>query len=733
MKDFFQETNTTKTLIYTFGCSIVALLVAVIVLLSAILFFNQPGQGNWPLGLNRSDLTPLSIPFTPQPVVKLPQATRPPLTPSATPTLVGLSTVMPHKATPTVSPTATAMSQVEIANADAVTSTVTLPERQPEAMGPLEQRDGNSLFIRAGFGSDTTTEVVITADTAIYRDNTVMFQSAGGPGLPNGTPPSGGPGGGEPPNGGPPSGTPPSGGPGGGGSPGGGPPSGIPPNEMSPGGGLFAQRDLELVSSLDEISGKLTQPCRNKNGDMKQKLSIGLTLLLLVSLVRLASSFINIEEASANTMTPCFNESSSVKIGVSRQIATQVSTYTLYLPVIFHGLCASSFSYNETIRYNLAKIGVEKAWQSCFHGEGITVAVIDTGVDLDHPDLQANLVAGKSFVSGVSSADDDYGHGTHMAGIIAGVNNNGGIIGVAPKASIMPVKVLDKTGSGSMYDVASGIEWATDQGAQVINLSLGSVSNSAVLKAAVDYAYNQGVLVVAAGGNCGDSSYYLNGCYYQDQPVYPGAYANVMAVASTDSSDNQSSFSNQGRYIEIAAPGSDIYSTYLSGSYTTMSGTSMATPHVAGLAALIWSQNPNWTNAQVRAQIRNATTDLGTSGWDSQFGYGRINAAEAMGVSQTTSTTTDTFSTDFSPANTETTAAYIPGEILLKFRAGYTVSQVLDQVQVSAAEVEVAGVIDQIGVQKLAVTPGQEQVLLAQLLSSSGVEYAELNYVMTIR
>lgn len=168
----------------------------------------------------------------------------------------------------------------------------------------------------------------------------------------------------------------------------------------------------------------------------------------------------------------------------------------------------------------------------------------------------------------------------------------------------MPVKVLDQQGSGSVYTVAEGIEWAVNHGAAIINLSLGTVADSATLKTAVDYAYNNGVLIVAASGNCGDTSYYLNGCSYQDQPVYPGAYTNVMAVASTDSYDNQSSFSNQGSYIEIAAPGSNIYSTYLSGGYATLSGTSMAAPHVAGLAALLRSQNSSWTNQQVRAQIR---------------------------------------------------------------------------------------------------------------------------------
>lgn len=477
---------------------------------------------------------------------------------------------------------------------------------------------------------------------------------------------------------------------------------------------------------------------------MTPKLTIGLIWLLGMSLFWGVSSLINTQSAAANLVADYVvvlpppakaitsPETASTKLLVSQQAVTQTSTYLLYFPLVFRNACANSFSYNETLRYNLTKINIGAAWQSCYQGQGITVAVIDTGIDLDHPDLAANLVAGKSFVSGTSSADDDAGHGTHVAGIIAAVSNNGGVIGVAPEASLMPVKVLDSAGSGSIAEVADGIIWAADNGAEVINLSLGTVSSSATLKEAVDYAYKQGVLVVAAGGNCGDSSYYLNGCSYQDQPVYPGAYSNVMAVASTDSSDNQSSFSNQGSYIDVAAPGSTIYSTYPASSYATMSGTSMATPHVAGLAALVWSKNSGLTNQEVGAQIKNTAEDLGSSGWDNQFGYGRIDAAEAMGTLQTTTTATTSLA-EISPADTDTQAPYIPGEILLKLQTGFTVNKVIDQDKVGLAEVKVADTIEPLGVQKLTVTSGQEQAVLGQLRHSSGVEYAELNYVVTIR
>jgi type VII secretion-associated serine protease mycosin len=475
------------------------------------------------------------------------------------------------------------------------------------------------------------------------------------------------------------------------------------------------------------------------------RLTIGLTLPLALSLMWLAGRFTNVlagrsivaphamvQSPPAKPLTG--DEPSDARALVSQQAITQTGTTSVYLPLIFRNACATPFNYDESLTYNLQKINAAQAWQSCYQGQGVTVAVVDTGIDLYHPDLQANLVTGKSFVAGVSSPDDDYGHGTHVAGIVAAVANNGGIIGVAPAARLMPVKVLDDQGSGSIYDVAEGIEWAADHGARVVNLSLGSVSDSATLADVVDYAYNKGVLLVAAGGNCGGASYYLNGCDYQNQPIYPAAYADVMAVAATDSSDARSSFSTQGSYIEIAAPGSSIYSTYLDGGYATLSGTSMATPHVAGLAALIWSQNPGWSNRQVRARIRDTAQDLGAAGWDEQYGYGRIDAAAAMGVLQAAAAI-DAGAGPVEPARAAASAqaAYIPGEILVKLRAGFTVSAVMGQAQLGTAEVKVAGTLNQLGVQKLAVTAGREQAVLAQLRASEGVAYAELNYKVTVR
>ena len=287
------------------------------------------------------------------------------------------------------------------------------------------------------------------------------------------------------------------------------------------------------------------------------------------------------------------------------------------------------------LQWALQKIGAPAAWDIHSGTDNVIIAVIDTGVDLDHPDLAANLVPGWDFVNGDSLPDDDHGHGTHVAGIAAGVGNNGvGIAGVSWRAKIMPLKMLDASGSGSTYNLAQAIYYAADHGAKIINLSLGEPGSAwpcswTEVEAAINYAVSRGLLMVVASGN--DGQYGVN-C--------PAAYDQVMAVGSTTSSDDRSYFSNFGPRLDIVAPGNSIYSTYRFGSYTTMSGTSMATPHVAGLAALIWSLVPSLSQVEVRNYIQTTANDLGSAGWDQYFGYGRIDARPALeGISLQTSPT----------------------------------------------------------------------------------------------
>ena len=281
-------------------------------------------------------------------------------------------------------------------------------------------------------------------------------------------------------------------------------------------------------------------------------------------------------------------------------------------------------AYYSGYQWNMPIIRANYAWDITRGSNSTVIAIIDTGVSLTHPDLSSKIVAGYDFVDNDSSAMDEQGHGTHVAGIAAAITNNGvGVAGVNWNARIMPVRVLDENGSGWDSDIAEGIIWATDNGADVINMSLGGpTSYPYTMQSAVDYAYSHGVVVVAAVGNN------PNGI-----PIYPAACSHVIGVAATNSSDQRASFSNYGTFVDIAAPGETIASTYWSAGsnvYALASGTSMATPHVAGLAALVLSQYPSRTPDQIEACIESSADDLGAIGRDNYYGYGRINAYKAV-------------------------------------------------------------------------------------------------------
>lgn len=276
-------------------------------------------------------------------------------------------------------------------------------------------------------------------------------------------------------------------------------------------------------------------------------------------------------------------------------------------------------------QWGYGKAQFPTAWDITQGTGSLIVAIIDSGIDLSHPDFDCTvsngadkLTSGFNVVDNNNNPDDDNGHGTHVAGITgACTNNSSGVAGAAPNVRLMPVKVLNAYGNGSYSDVANGIVYAADSGAKIINLSLGGSANSGTLADAVGYAHNKGVLIIAASGN-GNTELY-----------YPAAYSQVMAVGSTNSGDSRSSFSNYGSDLDVVAPGEFIYST-LPGTYGYLSGTSMASPHVAGLAALIWSAEPSLTNTGVRQLIRDTADDLGSFGYDDYYGYGRINAWKAL-------------------------------------------------------------------------------------------------------
>jgi thermitase len=297
----------------------------------------------------------------------------------------------------------------------------------------------------------------------------------------------------------------------------------------------------------------------------------------------------------------------------------------------------SQWQYNNTGQAGGtpgADIRAFKAWNVTPGSSTVAIAVLDTGIDQHHEDLPIGPKVTKQvkFAPG-PTLDDRYGHGTHVAGSASARTGNGlGVSGTCPNCVIYNVKVLGDDGSGSWSGIANGITWAAKNGAKVITMSFGAYSPSSTVESAVNFAWSKGVVLTAAAGNDG-----------QNWGFYPGVYSNVIAVAATDESDLKAGFSNYGaNWVDVAAPGQDILSTApthattLWGSivnYGTISGTSMATPHVAGIAALVWSSGLCTTNACVRGRVEGKADP--TAGTGDYWSKGRVNACRAVTDSPT--------------------------------------------------------------------------------------------------
>jgi thermitase len=266
---------------------------------------------------------------------------------------------------------------------------------------------------------------------------------------------------------------------------------------------------------------------------------------------------------------------------------------------------------------NMNVINAPGGWQYFTGSSNVIIAIIDSGVDMSHPDLSGKILQGWDYVNGDNNAQDDYGHGTHVAGIAAAIGNNStGVAGLDWSAKILPVKVLDNTGFGTAANIALGIRYAVDNGANIINLSLIVPFDSVLVSSAIEYAYQHGVTVIASTGN-------NNGAVN-----FPAAYPQVIAVGAVDNTETLWAQSNRGAEIDLVAPGVNIYSTDIT-SYSTRTGTSMAAAHVSGLAALLLGMT-SMTPDQVKTSMQNTSKDLGTSGWDSFFGYGLIQVKDAI-------------------------------------------------------------------------------------------------------
>lgn len=275
--------------------------------------------------------------------------------------------------------------------------------------------------------------------------------------------------------------------------------------------------------------------------------------------------------------------------------------------------------YFSTNQWGPQKVSGPAAWDLTQGSEGVLVAIVDTGISANHPDLAGKVIAGYDYVNNDYDPTDDNGHGTHVAGIAGALTNNQtGIAGICWLNRLLSIKVLNSSGSGYYSWVANGIIYAADNGASVINLSLGGSSYSSTLESAVNYAWNKGVVTVAAAGNNANNAI-----------LYPARFEKVVAVASTTNTDERWGLSNYGAELDISAPGSAIYSTVLNGQYAYKSGTSMATPHVAGASGLLIAYKDLPNTAIIEALYQGAD-DFGDPGWDQYFGWGRLNIYQSL-------------------------------------------------------------------------------------------------------
>ncbi len=280
----------------------------------------------------------------------------------------------------------------------------------------------------------------------------------------------------------------------------------------------------------------------------------------------------------------------------------------------------------EKINWAGSILGIPDVW-TITQGEGAKVAILDTGIDPDHQDL-ANAIADQNDFTG-DGIEDENGHGTHCAGIVGARLNGVGFVGVAPKSELLIGKVLDNNGSGTYSWISEGVYWAVESGANIISMSLGGSGSDPELYKAIQHALYYGAFVICAAGN--------EGSLFMNSIGYPGKYGGVITVASHDRNGNPSGFSSRGGEVDIMAPGSDIWSTYKKGGYAELSGTSMATPFVAGLAALIVakhnSSNSNATPINNNEDLKNHLLWMATHpGYhDNQSGYGALQPFNYFG------------------------------------------------------------------------------------------------------
>ena len=312
--------------------------------------------------------------------------------------------------------------------------------------------------------------------------------------------------------------------------------------------------------------------------------------------------------------------------------------------------------------WHTTKIGAPAAWDLSL-GTGVTIAILDTGVDGTHPDLSAQMVPGWNFYANNSNTSDTYGHGTGVAGTAAATSNNGvGVASIAGRANLMPIVIADSSGVGYWSLIAQGISYAADHGARLANISYENLLSSSSIVSAAQYMKSKNGLVVIAAGNCG--------CNANLTPS-----TSMIPVSATDANDQITTFSSYGSYVVISAPGSYIYTTTMGGGYAQGIGTSFASPIVAGTVALMMSANPGLANTKIESLLYASATDLGAPGRDIYYGYGRVNAAAAVQAALGTPSTTDTqppTSSISSPSASATVSGLVPVNVSATDNVGVT-------------------------------------------------------------
>lgn len=338
------------------------------------------------------------------------------------------------------------------------------------------------------------------------------------------------------------------------------------------------------------------------------------------SMIYTLKGVINVEEDSYYKWIESENQSfADITIPSVKEIIGKIKSANEDAPLSIPQHTNSEEVVKSEIPWGIERVDAEGAW-NITQGEMAKVAILDTGVDFSHPDLAPNYAGGYNAITPETSPLDDHGHGTHVAGTIAAVKDEKGVVGVAPKAKIYGVKVLNASGSGTYSGIIAGIEWCVENDIDIINMSLGGRNSIDSFHLAVKAAYKKGITIVCAAGNDGKA---VN---------YPAKYAETLGISASTSLNAIAYFSSRGPEIDFIAPGLNIYSTYKGGKYTTMSGTSMACPHVTGLAALAVSLGHN-SPAKVKAALTKAAIDIGLAEELQGAGLikaGKINSATAQ-------------------------------------------------------------------------------------------------------